>query len=82
MGWYKILFILTIFEDVDYINYIVRFGKTMWTFWYIFYIVLSKSLHKTTQKLPKLFSVYITVVVAVFIFQVQTRPISVVLLLR
>ena len=76
IGSYKILFILAIFEDLDYINYTVLFVKIQWTFWYIFYIVLSKSLDTNTWKLSKSFSV----LVSVFIFQTQTHLISVVLL--
>ena len=45
-------------------------------FWYIFYIVLPKSLEKTTRKLLKLFSIF----ASVFVSQTQTRSISVALL--
>lgn len=76
IGCYKILFIFAIFEDSDYRNYSVWFGKILWTFWYKFCVVLSvlsKSLYKTTRKLSNLFSVF----VSIFIFQTQTHPISV-----
>ena len=76
IGWYKFLFILAIFKDLNYINYTVGFGKTLWTLWYILYIVLSKGLNKTIWKLSKLFSIF----VFWFIFQTQIHPVSVILL--
>ena len=61
IGWYKMLF--AIFEDLDFINYTIRSKKILWTFWHIFYSVLSKSLDKTTQKFSKLFSLFASILV-------------------
>ena len=63
IGWYKILF--AIFEDLDFINYTIRSKKILWTFWHVFFNVLSKSLDKTTQKFSKLFSLF----ASIFVFQ-------------
>ena len=76
IGWYKILFILAIFEDLNYTELYSSIWKILSTFWYLFCIVLSKGLDKTTRWLSKLFSVFISV----YLFQTQTHQISVVLL--
>ena len=73
-----VLLILVIFQESDYINDKVQFEIIMWTFYYTFYVVLSRSLGN--------FGVYFKIIevifsiCTVFILETQIHLISVVLL--